>query len=144
MIYFPKLNENQMVNFKTITKDFFEYLNKDIKICKSENEAKEIATQMKEDSAYPIYFFKTDTSGEKLFEEFYTDDDDVNLNIYESIGVITNSLKPSISDIEEIIYEITNLFNRKSYDKEDIIKIMNKLLPNFSHIETGKTLDQKM
>ena len=143
-IYFPKLNENQLVNFKTITKDFFKYLNKDIKICKSENEAKEIATQMKEDSAYPIYFFKTDTSGEKLFEEFYTDDDDVNLNIYESIGVITNSLKPSISDIEDIIYEITNLFNRKSYDKEDIIKIMNKLLPNFSHIETGKSLDQKM
>ena len=70
--------------------------------------------------------------------------DDVNLNTYESIGVITNSLKPSISDIDELIYEITNLFNRKSYKKEDIIKIMNKLLPNFSHIETGKSLDQKM
>ena len=143
-IYFPKLDKNQLINFKTITRDFFNYLNKDIQICKTENEAKEIAAQMKDNSAYPVYFFKTDTSGEKLFEEFYTDEDDVNLNIYESIGVIKNSLKPSISDVDEIIYEIINLFKRKSCDKEDIIKIMNKLLPNFSHIETGKSLDQKM
>lgn len=143
-IYFPKLNENQLVNFKLITEDFFKYLNKDIKICKSEKEAKEIALNLSDNSSYPVYFFKTDTSGEKLYEEFYTSEDEVNFNLYESIGVITNSLKPSFSEMELTINEIETLFKREFYNKEDIITIMNKILPNFNHIETGKTLDQKM
>ena len=143
-IYFPKLNENQLVNFKTITKDFFKYLEKEIQICKSEQEAKNIALNLTDSSSYPVYFFKTDTSGEKLYEEFYTSEDEVNFDLYESIGVIINSLKPSISDMEVTIKEIQTLFKRKSYTKEDIITIMNKILPNFKHIETGKTLDQKM
>jgi FlaA1/EpsC-like NDP-sugar epimerase len=143
-IYFPKLNENQLVNFKKITEDFFKYLNKDIKICKSEKEAKEVVLKLSNNSPYPVYFFKTDTSGEKLYEEFYTSEDEVNFNLYESIGVVTNSLKPSFSEIEITIKEIEVLFKRESYNKEDIIKIMNKILPNFNHIETGKTLDQKM
>ena len=66
-IYFPKLNENQLVNFKTITEDFFSYLKKDFKVCDSEKEAKEIALKLSDNSSYPVYFFKTDTSGEKLY-----------------------------------------------------------------------------
>ena len=143
-IYFPKLNENQLVNFKEITEDFFKYLDKDIMICKNEEEAKAATLNMSENSPYPIYFFTTDTSGEKLYEEFYTSDDQINLKKYTSIGIITNSKKPSFSDVELIIHEIENLFKRDSYEKEDIIKVMNKLLPDFNHIETGKTLDQKM
>ena len=143
-IYFPKLNENQLVNFKSITEDFFKYLKKEIKICKSEKEAKELALKLSDNASYPVYFFKTDTSGEKLFEEFYTSEDEVDFNLYESIGVVTNSLKPSFSEMELTIKEIETLFKKESYNKEDIIKIMNKILPNFNHIETGKSLDQKM
>tara|TARA_B110001450_G_scaffold106232_1_gene100572 strand:+ start:471 stop:1682 length:1212 start_codon:yes stop_codon:yes gene_type:complete len=143
-IYFPKLNKNQLVNFKSITVDFFKYLNKDIKICKSEKEAKEIALDISDNSPYPVYFFKTDTSGEKLYEEFYTSEDEVNLTQYDSIGIITNSLKPSFVEMELTIKEIENLFKKETYNKEDIIKIMIKILPNFNHIETGKSLDQKM
>ena len=94
-IFFPKLNEDQLVNFKDITLDFFKYLNREIKICQSESEAKEAANLIDEDSSYPCYFFRTDTSGEKLYEEFYTNDDKVSLNKFESIGVVTNSKKPS-------------------------------------------------
>ena len=68
-IFILKLNENQLVNFKSITENFFSYLNKEIKICKSENEAKEIALNLSANSPYPVYFFKTDTR-EKLYEEF--------------------------------------------------------------------------
>ncbi len=143
-IYFPKLNEDQLLNFKTITEDFFNYLKKDMIVCNSEAEAKELALNMTDISSYPVYFFKTDTSGEKLFEEFYTAEDEVNFNLYESIGVVTNSLKPSFHEIELTIKELENLFKRESYNKEDIIEIMNKILPNFKHIETGKSLDQKM
>ena len=143
-IYFPKLNKDQLVNFKEITEDFFKYLGKEIKICNNEYEAKEYAINTTDDSPYPIYFFKTDTSGEKLYEEFYTSEDQINLKKFNSIGIIKNSIKPSFSDVDLIIKEIESLFKRDSYEKEDIIKVMNKLLPDFNHIETGKTLDQKM
>ena len=143
-IYFPKLNEDQLVNFKEITEDFFKYLGKEIKICNNEYEAKEYALNITDNSPYPIYFFKTDTSGEKLYEEFYTSKDQIDLKKFNSIGIIKNSIKPSFSDVDLIIQEIENLFKRDSYEKEDIIKVMNKLLPDFNHIETGKTLDQKM
>mgnify|MGYP006093832549 FL=1 len=143
-IYFPKLNEDQLVNFKEITEDFFKYLGKEIKICNNEYEAKEYAINITDDSPYPVYFFKTDTSGEKLYEEFYTSEDQINLKKFNSIGIIKNSIKPSFSDVDLIIQEIENLFKRDNYEKEDIIKVMNRLLPDFNHIETGKTLDQKM
>ena len=143
-IYFPKLNEDQLVNFKEITEDFFKYLGKEIKICNNEYEAKEYAINITDDSPYPVYFFKTDTSGEKLYEEFYTSEDQIDLKKFNSIGIIKNSIKPSFSDVDLIIEEIENIFKRDSYEKEDIIKVMNRLLPDFKHIETGKTLDQKM
>jgi len=143
-IFFPKLNEDQLVNFKAITLDFFKYLNREIKICHNEAEAKEAANLMDENSSYPCYFFKTDTSGEKLYEEFYTNDDQVNLNKFKSIGVITNSKKPSYSEIQSAINDLNALFDSQEFRKEDIIKSMNNLLPNFKHIETGKSLDQKM
>ena len=143
-IYFPKLNEDQLVNFKEITEDFFKYLGKEIKICNNEYEAKEYALIITDNSPYPIYFFKTDTSGEKLYEEFYTSKDQIDLKKFNSIGIIKNSIKPSFSDVDLIIQEIENLFKRDDYEKEDIIKVMNRLLPDFNHIETGKTLDQKM
>ena len=141
-IYFPKLSEDDLINFKKITEDFLKYLGKDIKICTDEYEAKEYAMNITDDSPYPVYFFKTDTSGEKLYVEFYTNEDQVNLNMFESIGVVTNSKKPSYSEIDSVLNEIYMLFNREEYSKEDIIQVMNKLLPDFKHIE-NKTLDQK-
>ncbi|MAD11871.1 MAG: nucleoside-diphosphate sugar epimerase [Flavobacteriaceae bacterium] len=143
-IFFPKLNEDQLVNFKDITLDFFKYLNREIKICHSESEAKEAANLMDEDSSYPCYFFRTDTSGEKLYEEFYTNDDKVSLNKFESIGVITNSKKSSYTEIYSVINDLITLFDSQNYNKEDIINSINILLPSFKHIETGKSLDQKM
>lgn len=143
-IYFPKLTDNQMVDFKSITENFFKYLNKEIQVCNSEEEAKKIALNLTDKSSYPVYFFKTDTDGEKLYEEFYTLEDDVNFNLYESIGVITNSAKPTISNIDVTIKEIATLFNQEFYNKEDVIKIINKAIPNFSHLNKGKSLDEKM
>ena len=143
-IYFPKLSELDLINFKTITEDFFKYLNKDIKLCENEIDAKNFAFDMNDDSLYSVYFFETDTSGEKLFEEFYTNDDQINLIRYESIGVITNAFKPSKSEIEFIINQIELVFQKKDYDKSHIVSIINKLLPDFEHIETGRSLDQKM
>lgn len=143
-IYFPKLNENQLINFKTITEDFFRYLNKEMSVCESDEQAKEEAMNILDNKPYPVYFFQTDTSGEKLFEEFYTSADKVDFDRHHSIGVVLNSIKPSADDIEETINKIESLFNREAYSKEDVINVMNAILPDFKHIETGKSLDQKM
>lgn len=141
-IFFPKLNESQLVNFKNITEDFFKYLNVNIHICNSEDDAKRfIITDM---NNYPVYFFKTDTDGEKLYEEFYTKHDNVNYNKYNSIGIITNSKKPDKKEINNIINELQYVFNSTNADKNSIINILNKFIPDFNHIDTGKSLDQKM
>ena len=143
-IYFPKLNSNQLVSFKSITEDFFNYINKKIVIFDNENEAKIAANNLTEDSAYPVYFFKTDTSGEKLFEEFFTKDDMVDLEKYHGIGVITNSKKPTKYEVKNAIDKLELLFKNEKYLKQDVIQIMNDLIPTFDHTETGNSLENKM
>ncbi len=143
-IYFPKLDEVEMVNFKAITIDFFREMNISTVECLSEKEARNISSVMSIEDPHPIYFFESDTSGEKLYEEFFTEKDEVDLVNYEGIGVIKNAVKPSINQIEHCIGELKMLLNSETYDKSDIVKLMKKHLPDFEHIETGKSLDQKM
>ena len=143
-IFFPKLEEDEMVNFKDITLDYFKALGKDIMLVDSEDTAKEFATKRSEEDAYPIYFFKTDTSGEKLYEEFYVETDVVDLELFNSLGVIKNAVKPSFEQVDEILADLKSLLDSDSYDKRDIVRILKSILPGFSHIETGKGLDQKM
>ncbi|MBT7624021.1 MAG: polysaccharide biosynthesis protein [Flavobacteriaceae bacterium] len=143
-IYFPKLDSNQLVSFKKITIDFFKYLEREIKLFDSEDEAKKASLSISDLSPYPVYFFNSDTSGEKLYEEFYSNNDVVDLDKYESIGIVMNSAKPTNSAIESIINELELIFNNEMYKKSDIIKIMNKLIPDFKHIEKGKNLDERM
>jgi FlaA1/EpsC-like NDP-sugar epimerase len=143
-IYFPKLEENQMVNFKDITLDFFSEMAIPVAECMSDEEARNKASLMSIEDPHPVYFFTSDTSGEKLYEEFYTPADEVDLSMYEGMGVIKNAVKPSKTQIETCISELKNLMTSTDYDKSSIVSLMKKHLPDFEHIETGKSLDQKM
>lgn len=143
-IFFPKLAENEMAFFKDITIDFFKASNRPIVECKSEEEAKQKALNLKEGDPYPVYFFDTDTSGEKLYEEFYTDTDIVDQETYTSLGVIKNARKLSKEEINKTILGLKNLMDSGDYDKEAIVELLKQHLPDFEHIETGKSLDQKM
>lgn len=143
-IFFPKLEEEEQVYFKTITEDFFKVSNRKIVICNSDKEAREKVQNLTESVPYPIYFFSSDTSGEKLYEEFYTDDDEIDLQLFESLGVIKNARKLPILDIEICVNDLQQLMNSGNYDKQAIVKSLKKHLPDFHHIETGKSLDQKM
>lgn len=143
-IFFPKLQEEEQVYFKTITEDFFKASNRKIVICNSDKEAREKVQNLTESVPYPIYFFSSDTSGEKLYEEFYTDDDEIDLQLFESLGVIKNARKLPILDIEICVSDLQQLMNSGNYDKQAIVESLKKHLPDFHHIETGKSLDQKM
>lgn len=143
-IFFPKLEEEEQVYFKTITQDFFKASNREIEICNSDQEAREKSLLLSESGPYPVYFFSSDTSGEKLYEEFYTDTDEVNLLQFESLGVIKNARKLAVAEIEMCLKDLQQLMNSGNYDKQTIVENLKKYLPDFEHIETGKSLDQKM
>jgi FlaA1/EpsC-like NDP-sugar epimerase len=143
-IFFPKLAEEEMVNFKDITIDFFKSMNKEIVLCSSEEEARTASKNISTETPYPVYFFDTDTSGEKLYEEFYTATDKLDMETFTSLGVVKNAKKLPKQQIEETIQELETLMNSGQHNKQSIVDLMKKHLPDFEHIETGKTLDQKM
>lgn len=146
-IFFPKLNENQLVSFKHITEKFFDFLGQKIEYCSSEDDAKKSASNIKSNDhveSYPVYFFKSDTSGEKLFEEFYEKEDEIDLNSFYKLGVIVNNSKPIKQEVINTINELKIIFKLKTSKKSDLVNAMSTIIPGFSHIETGKSLDQKM
>ncbi len=143
-IFFPKLDDIEMTYFKEITEEFFKQSNREIVLCNSDKEAIEKSQNLKPTDPYPVYFFESDTSGEKLYEEFYTETDLVDKETFSSLGVIKNARKLPKSEIESTIIELIALMNSGNYDKSSIVALLQKYIPDFQHIETGKTLDQKM
>lgn len=143
-IFFPKLEDEQMVFFNEITEDFFHAMGRKTEKCSSDEEAKSKVLTLKEGDDYPVHYFISDTSGEKLYEEFYTESDKLDLETYDSLGVVKNAKKESISTINETLSQLISLMNSGSYDKSDIVNLLKKYIPDFEHIETGKSLDQKM
>jgi FlaA1/EpsC-like NDP-sugar epimerase len=144
-IFFPKLEESQMVNCADIAKNFLTFLGFNCISCSSEIEAKKIAENLKKGSRdYPVYFFNAGTSGEKEYEEFYTGDEALDFNSYQSMGRILNTQVYDNVVINRKIVSLQKILSNNQGNKAAIIEIMNSLLPNFAHIETGKSLDQQM
>jgi FlaA1/EpsC-like NDP-sugar epimerase len=142
-ILFPKLDpEKDLVSFKDIAVKLLEELGYEPYTCSSEQEARNKAANIT-GKQYPVYFFESDTAGEKLYEEFYTDNEDLDLHRFHALGVIRNAARRNKKELDGIIKELENLFRQK-IAKEDVVNTLNKLLPTFQHIETGLNLDQKM
>jgi len=141
-IFFPKLDfRKDQIYFKEIALDFLKENGFEPELVLSEQEAKNFDFN-KYPSKYPIYFFKTDTSGEKTYEEFFTEEEDYEVNKYDSLGFInTPYIKISFEDVEA---DFESVFNNPNSQKSDIVAIIKKYVPDFMHIETGKHLDQKM
>ena len=143
-IFFPKLDPEEMVNFKNITVNFFQAIGRELIECSSEVEAKEKASVLTLSSPYPVFFYCSNTSGEKLYEEFYTDSDVLDMESHESLGIIKNAKRIVLKDVESCLSEIRTEIAKKNYAKEDIINVIQKYVEDFNHIETGKSLDSKM
>ncbi len=142
-IIFPKLDpEKDLVSFKSIAIQFLKETGFEPYECSSEEEAKEKALNIS-DKKYPVYFFESDTSGEKLYEEFFTEEEELDVERFSALGVIKNAERRNKSDLNTVINELEQVF-KKETSKEEVVNTLNKLLPTFQHIETGLNLDQKM
>ena len=143
-IFFPKLEEAQMTSFDKIAEDLLRSMGYEPDYCDSDEEAISKAASFVGGKLYPVYFSKSDTSGEKSFEEFYVEGEKLDMNRYTSLGVITEKPITDIGKLEELINNLDRSFNRQNCKKADIVEILKEYLPNFEHIETGKSLDGKM
>jgi len=143
-IFFPKLDmKKDLVNFAEIFPPFLKELGFTPYICSSEEEARN-SMHLLEKKQYPVYLFATDTSGEKLYEEFYTEEEDYSLDRYESLGVIRKKPSYSSDEMIRIIEELKDKLLQTETSKADIVSWLKKFIPEFDHIETGLSLDNKM
>ncbi len=145
-IFFPKLDEeNDMIPFDKIVVDLLNTVGLEPDICQTEEEAKEKAFHLTESStSYPVYFFGSATSGEKSYEEFYTESEELDNDSFINLGVVKKSKNRSIEEIDQIFASLRQLFNNMEVKKSDVVEILKIYLPNFEHIEKGKSLDQQM
>ena len=144
-VFFPKLGEEQMLTFSSICDDFVKAERFKKVECKNDPEAKKYAADMDYDSEnYPVVYFKSDTTGEKAYEEFYVPGERINMERFFALGVVEESIHQPMSKIIVFFKELENLFREDSFSKEDVVCLIKKFVPNFQHNETGKNLDQKM
>lgn len=144
-IFFPKLRDAQMMRFDTIATNLLHEHGFEVLECASDEEAINKAEALKEGSKlYPVHYSGSDTSGEKPYEEFFTDEESVDMERLQALGVITGKQVTDKKKVEVLFDKLSAEFAKEETSKETIIKIMQEYLPNFEHIETGKSLDSKM
>lgn len=144
-IFFPKLSENlHLITFADIAIKYLKNLGFEPYLCQTEDEARELVKTLPALGKWPCLFTSSDTSGEKDFEEFFTDNEILDMARFENLGIIKNE---AIYDEDKLNYFETIIKNFKSnlsWTKDDIVKEFFKLIPDFGHKETGKYLDGKM
>ncbi|MGK5090376.1 polysaccharide biosynthesis protein [Deltaproteobacteria bacterium TL4] len=146
-VYFPKLDETQdLITFVEIISRLLAAQGLKPKIFSTEEEAKTAATSWTLSKEWPCYFSKSDTSGEKLFEEFYRDEDLVELNKYQNVGVIHDKKlnKHEIKKLRTALNSFEKILKANSWKKRDIVDVIRMAIPEIQHEEKDKDLDQKM
>lgn len=144
-IFFPKLGEEQMLTFSSIADKFLSMLGYEIKYCESEDEARKFAAEMPADSkTYPVYYFKSDTTGEKGYEEFFVPGEHLDMERFRSLGIIDTIIPRPKKELDDFLADLTETLKTPRVTKAQIVAMMQQYLPNFKHEEKGKNLDQKM
>lgn len=145
-IFFPKLNKNsQLISFTDIAINYLGLIGYTPHICQDEEEARTLAKTLPQTGKWPCLFTKTNTSGEKHIEAFFTKHETLEMDRFNGIGIIKNDFGPTNNDqLNQFTSAINELRARKTWTKDEIIRIFHEILPNFNHKETGKNLDHKM
>lgn len=144
-IFFPKLDPNRdSKTFWDIASKFLEIIGFEPYICSSEEEARRMAKILPQEGKWACYVSKTDTTGEKDIEEFYSSDDIIDFGRFKDIGVIKMRYEFDDEKLEFFVKKIESMRKRRVWTKIEIVELFEYLLPNFKHLETGKYLDDKM
>lgn len=144
-IFFPNLGEDKMLTFSAICDAFINAEGLTKVSCKDDSEAKKYASQMSyESEVYPVVYFRSDTTGEKRYEEFYIAGEKVNMKRFKGLGVIENTERRKMSEINSFFKELDNIFSKEDFTKAEVVESIQRFIPNFQHEEKGKNLDQKM
>lgn len=144
-IYFPKLSEAlNLTKFSDIAVRYLEVRGYTPHECESEDEARGRAEELIAKRQWPVYFFNSDTTGEKDFEEFFTEAETLDMERFQSIGVILNEPAFDPAKLDNFRAEIDRIRGQPTWDKPEIVALFTKMLPDFDHKETGKDLDGRM
>ncbi len=143
-LFFPKLSpEKDLLELTEIALRFVKSQGYEPYICKTEEEARKLASMLPQEKKWAVYFSESDTTGEKDYEEFFTQGEEVNLDKFEEIGIVKLNLPFEEKRLEQFLVQIKEL-RAKGWEKADLVELFKYLLPNFMHKETGKYLDDKM
>ena len=144
-VFFPKLGEDQMLTFSTVCDSFVKAQGFQKVECQNDNAAKKYADQMSYDSdKYPVVYFKSDTTGEKAYEEFYVPGEKINMQRFSALGVVEQTTRRPMNEINSFFTELENIFSKPDFTKGQVVDAIKGFIPNFQHEEKGKNLDQKM
>ena len=144
-IFFPKLNEKlHLITFSEIARRYLKELGFEPFECASEQEARDSSAALIAAKKWPCYFFKSDTTGEKDFEEFYTVKEDLDLNRFDGIGVIRNAPVFDVSLLNEFSTTIDKLRAQRAWNRQDLVTLFHRMLSDFNHLDTGKFLSSRM
>jgi FlaA1/EpsC-like NDP-sugar epimerase len=144
-IFFPKLSENlHLITFAEIASRYLQELGYQPFECASEDEARDKMDVLPSLSKWPCLFTASDTTGEKDFEEFFTDKEVLDMNKFDSLGIIKNEAFVESDKIDAFSTKINQMKGNRKWSKEDIVELFNFMIPEFNHKETGKYLDSKM
>ena len=144
-IFFPKLTEDlHLISFADIAVKYLGELGFQPYICADEIEARALMSVLPSEKKWPCLFTLSDTTGEKSFEEFFTDTEETDMNRFRNIGVIKNDLKTEEAKLTYFEGRINEMKKKGKWEKNEIVGLFNELIPNFNHKETNKYLDSKM
>lgn len=144
-IFFPKLSEDlHLITFAEIAIKYVQSRGFEVVECDTENEARELAKTLPSQRKWPCLFVKSDTTGEKDFEEFYTDSEVLDLERFDGLGIIKNDLDIEEEKLKLFEAEVEAIQSKGSWSKEQIVELFHSMIPNFGHEEKGKYLDSKM
>lgn len=144
-IFFPKLSEAlNLTRFSDIAVRYLRARGYEPHECASEDEARDRAAELIPKGRWPVYFFASDTTGEKDFEEFFTEAETLDMDRFESVGVILNAPGFDPVLLDHFMSEIGHIRSRMPWDKPEIVALFKRMIPDFDHKETGKYLDSRM
>ncbi|SHK36864.1 polysaccharide biosynthesis protein [Xylanibacter ruminicola] len=151
-VFFPKLREDQMLTFSAICDDFISVNGMDKDLCLTDEEAKAKAANLNQNSSdgevglqkYPAVYFNSDTTGEKAYEEFYVPGEKIDMQRFQTLGVIEQTTRHDMQEVDSFFSKLEAIFMNPDFTKEQVVDAIREFIPTFEHEEKGKNLDQKM